>query len=66
MAGKLTDYYCAKKAEESKDYDDTSVICKRREEQLSHTVSDNSTVLMVTSPYTYRYSDSVHNYRVLL
>jgi hypothetical protein len=49
MAGKLTDYYCAKKAEESKNYDDTSVICKRRKEQLSHTASDNSTVLTVTS-----------------
>eukprot|EP01035_Chromulina_nebulosa_P023333 gene23333-30241_t len=46
MAGKLTDYYCAKKAEMSKkDYDDPPVICKRRAEQLSPTASDNSTVL---------------------
>ena len=48
MAGKLTDYYCAKKALESKDFDDTSIICKRREQQLSYTVSENSIVLAVT------------------
>lgn len=48
MADKLTDYYCAKKAEMSKmDYDDTPVICERRAEQLSPTVFDNSTVLGV-------------------
>jgi hypothetical protein len=68
LADKLTDYYCAKMAFMSKEGDEPSAICKRREEQLQAIASDNSSLLTVNKKlFTPRVLvDVLHCYRFMI